>query len=418
MLAGSAGLGQIVVLASTPVLSRIYSPKEFAVFSVFSALSAVLMVLPALRLELRVPIEMEEEEARRTAMVALQCTAVFAIVGSLLLGTVLIFYAEALRGWDVTGWLWLLPVSAASTAAIAVLNQWAIRSQEYVAISVRNISRNSTMVLIQLALGLFWDSAAGLLLGFVFANLIATATMCRSLRIKIGDLFVKHNALGLVSKLRNFSAKMVFSGFLNLAGIQLPIVIFALYFSTTETGQLGMAQRVLSLPIAIVGLAIGQVFLGKFASASRGGSGGRKIFLSSTIRLLFIAAVLSVTTALLGPILVPWLLGAAWSQSGQFTAILALGVAAQLVASPLSQVLIVLGRLKLQIAWDIGRLVIVLSAVILVGEFNGSGETAVLALSVAFVVTYAVQWLLSFFAVVAVERPPTAKLIFREEDRR
>lgn len=417
MLAGSAGLGQIVVLASTPILSRIYSPEEFAVFSVFSALSAVLMVLPALRLELRVPIDKEEEKARRTAMVALQCTMVFAVVGSLLLGTVLIFCAEALRAWEASGWLWLLPVSAASTAAIAVLNQWAIRSQEYNAISVRNISRNATMVLIQLALGLFWDSAAGLLLGFVFANLIATATMCRSLRIKIGDLFVRHNALGLLSELRSFSTKMVFSGFLNLAGMQLPIVFFALYFSTSETGQLGMAQRVLSLPITIVGLAIGQVFLGHFAAAFRDGSGGRRIFLSSTVRLLFVAAAISVTTVFLGPVLIPWLLGAAWSQSGQFAAILALGVAAQLIASPLSQVLIVLGRLKLQIAWDIGRLVIVLSAVILVGELGGSGRTAVLGLSVAFIVTYFAQWLLSFSAIVAVERPSTEKLIYKEEDQ-
>lgn len=405
-LAGSAGLGQVILLIATPLLSRLYSPDEFAVFSVFSALGAVLVVLPAIRLELCVPIEPDEALARRTAAAALQSAIGFSLVGTFLIVALSpIIVGKFDDDWGVSGWTWLLPLAASSTAALAVMNQWAVRIRAYRAISARNISRNLVMAALQLIIGLVWDSAGGLIVGFIAANLFACVSMFISLRFNLGDVLLGFREWSsIVAKWWRFSVRMVLSGFLNLAGVQLPIVAFAAFYSAGDTGQLAMAQRFLALPIAVIGMAVGQVFLAEFSSTVREGRDGHRIFVTSTLRLFVAGLLVVVGAATLGRTLVPVLLGPQWGPAGDYVAVMSVGIAAQLIASPLSQVLIVMELLHIQIAWDVGRLVLAVGSVVVVGSFGVSSMQAVLTLSAITLATYSLQWIACYLAILSRRR--------------
>lgn len=400
-LAGSAGLGQVILLIATPLLSRLYTPDQFAVFSVFSALGAVLVVLPAIRLELCVPIEPDEALARRTATAALQSAIVFSLLGTFaILALSPIIVAKFSDNWGVSGWVWLLPLAASSTAALAVMNQWAVRVRAYRAISARNISRNLVMAVLQLLIGLVWDSAGGLIAGFIAANVVACVSMFISLHLNFSDVLLGFREWSsIVAKWWRFSVRMVFSGFLNLAGVQLPIVAFASFYTAGDTGQLAMAQRVLALPIAVIGMAVGQVFLADFSSTVRAGRDGHRIFVTSTLRLFAVGVLVVVGAVFLGPVLIPLLLGPQWGLAGEYIAVMSVGIAAQLIASPLSQVLIVLELLHIQIAWDLGRLIAVVGSVAVMGQLGVESMHAVLALSGITFATYAIQWLTCYVAI-------------------
>src|SRR5476651_1223860 len=68
MLTGS-GVGQLVSVLLSPILTRLYSPQQFGILSVYTAILVILVVLASLRYELALTLVASEEEAMNLAAV-------------------------------------------------------------------------------------------------------------------------------------------------------------------------------------------------------------------------------------------------------------------------------------------------------------------------------------------------------------
>ena len=62
LVTGTA-IAQFINILSTPLLTRIYSPEEFAVFQIFYSTAAIFSVIATLRYELAIMAPENEEEA-------------------------------------------------------------------------------------------------------------------------------------------------------------------------------------------------------------------------------------------------------------------------------------------------------------------------------------------------------------------
>ncbi|MBK9321222.1 MAG: oligosaccharide flippase family protein [Bacteroidetes bacterium] len=62
LVTGTA-IAQFINILSTPLLTRIYSPEEFAVFQIFYSIAAIFSVIATLRYELAIMAPENEEEA-------------------------------------------------------------------------------------------------------------------------------------------------------------------------------------------------------------------------------------------------------------------------------------------------------------------------------------------------------------------
>lgn len=76
-----------------------------------------------------------------------------------------------------------------------------------------------------------------------------------------------------------------------------------------------------------------------------------------------------------------------------------IGVAAQMVVVPLGQTLIVFGKFRAQLGWDVGRLLIVAAAVVIPSGFGLHLADIVFIFSLASAASYAILWMLCFHAV-------------------
>jgi O-antigen/teichoic acid export membrane protein len=63
MLSGGTLAGQLLVVASSPILTRLYDPPAFGALAVFSSLLAIFVIASAFRYEFAIPIARDEEEA-------------------------------------------------------------------------------------------------------------------------------------------------------------------------------------------------------------------------------------------------------------------------------------------------------------------------------------------------------------------
>ena len=402
--AGTAA-GQIALVAASPLLTRLYSPEDFGTLAVIIALATTLVPVASLRLELAVPLPREEDEAQSLAGAALLSTLVTTLVVAGVAALVTGPVADLMGNPQLADLLWTVPLVAGVTASYLVLNQLAIRHQRYGAVGRRNLISSLTTVAVQLTAGLSPLRGSGLILGLGAGQLAgALSLLSRSGLCAAGrrGALTRARMSRAVASYRRFPLLLAPAGLLNALGLQLPVILMSAFYGAEVAGWFGLTQRILALPVTLIGVAVAQVYLGELSQHVRDSRGSPlQLFDSTSKRLGLVGVVGAVLLVALAPPTFGLIFGDTWSPSGDYAQALAFGLAAQLVASPLSQTLIVLGRTGTQLTWDAARLLAVLSAIAITAMSGGGAVAAMWALGLAQLASYSVGWALSRHAIGA-----------------
>jgi O-antigen/teichoic acid export membrane protein len=397
-MAGSAG-GQVLALAAVPLLSRLYSPDDFGVFTVISALVASIGTVAAFRFELAVPLPERERDAHALVTLGLAAAFITAVLGTAAVAVMGDAVAAIFDQPKLRPWLWLVPPTAAAMGIAHLLNQLAIRQRHYGSIGRRNFFQSLTILLTQLAAGAAGLRSGGMALGLGVGQVAGALSLLPSARLGGAEARASRNRRGLweiALRYRRFPLLLAPSGLLNVLGHQLPILLIAYWYGGAVAGWLGLTQRVLAMPIALVGAAVAQVYLAELSRAARANSGrARSIFLGASKKLALIAAPGLLVVVVIAPAVFSVLFGEEWESSGVYAQAMAVYMATQFVVSPPSQTLVVLGRQGLQLAWDTSRILLVTGAVSATALGGASAVTAIWWFAVSTAVAYGGLWLMS-----------------------
>ncbi|MBQ1075058.1 lipopolysaccharide biosynthesis protein [Micromonospora sp. C31] len=403
--AGSAG-GQLLALAAAPLLARLYRPTDFGTFAVVTALVAIIGTVAALRFEMAVPLPERERDAH--ALVVLGCVAACttAVVGAVAVGVwggrlAALFGQPALEHW-----LWMVPPAAAAMGVVLVLNQLAVRRRRFGVIGRRNLAQSAAIVTTQLAAGLAGLRPGGLALGLGAGQIASALVLLRGAGLWARQTRAGRRDLLRVSRrYRRFPLLLAPSGLLNVLGTQLPVLLVAAWYGSAVAGWLGMTQRIIAVPTALVASAVAQVYLAEMSRAVRESPGSaRLIFVRATRKLVLVGAVSAMAVAVAAPTAFGLVFGAQWRTSGTYAQVMALFMATQFVATPLSQALVVFERHGWQLGWDVGRALLVSGAVCVVAVSGLPPLAAIWSLSVTGALAYAASWWMALRVVTAAAR--------------
>jgi O-antigen/teichoic acid export membrane protein len=410
-LVGGTGAGQAIAFAAAPFIGRLYPPHVFGPFAVINSVVFSIAPVAALRYDLAIPVPQTHRDARALASVGLRLAALLVA-----LGTVVAWFARhgiahllGLSDANTNLVLWI-PLVAGLMGMFMVLNQLAIRARMYSAIARRNVLQAAATVVFQILAGLAGLGANGLAAGLALGQLTGVIALALSLRGALRDSAEPGpdeatSRRELMSRYRTFPLLLAPSGLINSLGLQAPVLLASTLFGATIAGWLGMTQRVLAVPVALFGLTLAQVFLGEFGAAKRERSAAlRSLFLRTSGRLAVVGALGGVILVALAPVLFAAFLGEQWRRSGVYAQALAIGLMFQMVASPLSQTIIVMRKNHYQAAWDVSRLV-VCSGAVWAGYKLAIGDVRTMwLLGAATAIMYALLWGLSWMAIVKGER--------------
>ena len=315
--------------------------------------------------------------------------------------------AAALHRPQLMPWLWFVAPTAAVMGGFLVLNQLAVRHRRYASIGRRNLWQSLVLVATQSSAGLAGVAPGGMMLGMTAGQAAGAASLLRGseLTSTVAQQARKWPHLRqALQRYRRFPLVLAPSGLVNALGLQLPVLVVAYFYGSQVAGWLGMAQRVLGVPVTLIGTAVAQVYLGELVALRRDGSADvRHLFRRATRQLAAVSVPIAATLLLLGPIAFASVFGHQWRTSGEYARPMALALAAQLVAAPLSQTVVAYERQYLQLAWDVGRLVLVGGSTAVCALGGGSPVTAIWTVSVALTASYLASWFLSWRLV---ERSP------------
>jgi O-antigen/teichoic acid export membrane protein len=315
-LAVGAALSQMILLLSTPFLTRLYGPEEYGSFGLFGMSVAVLVPLCGMCLSSALVLAEDDRERVALAQTAICGTIFFSGSLSVLLGVVAI--STSLRtGIGTASWLvwWSLAVIA---TVLTVAGQFAYQGdvlrQDFRSAASRMLSNAIFSTSSRAVFGLIWPS--GLMLAF--GQLIGLAVAAGSLR-RINPTQVGWQVdWSLIKKYREFPLHQSWQQIVNVLSRMMPIPLFAVAFGVAMAGHYSVAMLALGVAGQVIGKAVGDATLPEFARAHRLGSGLRILLRRSTLQLALLGLLPFSFFFLAGPQLFVLFFGDEWREAGEF----------------------------------------------------------------------------------------------------
>jgi O-antigen/teichoic acid export membrane protein len=148
----------------------------------------------------------------------------------------------------------------------------------------------------------------------------------------------------MADRYKKFPLVASWSVLLNSASTQVPVILITSMFSSTVAGYYSLSHRILSLPMALVGQSVAQVFLDRAARIRHISAELTKITLDIYKKLLLIGSVLMSVVTFYGDFLFPLVFGSEWIMAGRYAQWLSLWLIFVLPVSPLTNLYTILER--------------------------------------------------------------------------
>ena len=144
---------------------------------------------------------------------------------------------------------------------------------------------------------------------------------------------------------------------LNAAVGQLPLLIIGARHGVLAAGLFALTQRVLAAPISLLAASVLEVFKRESVRQFQDTGNCRPAYMHALRVLLLLGCAPSLLLLLASPALFAFVFGEAWRGAGELAQILAPLYFLNFVASPLSYVFFVAGRLKIELVWQVALFV-------------------------------------------------------------
>jgi O-antigen/teichoic acid export membrane protein len=402
VLGGGTALAQGIIALFSPILSRLYSPADFGVFSVYASILAMLTVVAALRYELAIPLPDSEDTAASlitlSIMIVIGMSALTFIATNALHDQIL----EWTNSPSLEPYLGLLALGLAVTGVYQVISYWAVRKKSFGHLSRARVGQSLGQVLTQLGLGALRFGSLGLILGNLSGQMVTDIFLSglmlsrerRTLRRVNWDSIRR-----AANRYRRFPLLSSTSGLLNSTGTNLPIILLGALYGPEVVGWLALGRRVVAVPSILIGGAVSQVYLGEASRLAREDCLALyRLFLVTARRLALVGGLPIMLLGLVGPRIFVLVFGEAWREAGLYVLILAPMFAVRFVASPLSSTLNVLERQELVLAWDVGRTLSAVGSILLAKSFGWPDVKAIGFYGASTAVAYVGLFALSTYA--------------------
>ncbi|OED64574.1 hypothetical protein A143_09670 [Vibrio splendidus ZS-139] len=353
LLARGTTIAQALPILISPILTRIYGPEDFGILAIYVALMSILGVISTGRYELSIMLPKSNAEAIQLVWL----TILTSFIISILILILIILGFEDLSQHvnfpeEYQYLIYFIPLSVFILGICQSITTLLNRNKKYKEMSLTKVISNSSSGFTQISgSGL----NGGLLIGYISGQISGLLYLLFVFKkVCYSDLDLKSNKLRpnlrtmskLAYKYRVFPQVNAISSLLNTSSVQLVPLLLTAFFSSVTTGFYSLSQRILQMPMSLLGSSIALVYFQKANELSSNKEKLKALTLSINKKLLVIGIIPISLTLLLGDYLFELVFGEEWKVAGEYAQYLAPWIYLVFVSSPLSHLLTVLGKQK------------------------------------------------------------------------
>lgn len=356
LMTGSV-IAQAVPILLSPVLTRLYTPGDFAAFALFMSVTAVISVVAAGRYDQAILLPAEDEDALNLVALCWLILSSLCLLLSLIIG---VFYGSLPAEWLAAlhgEWLYLLPPAVFATTSFQILSVWNNRCARFPQLAMSRATQGSASGFAQCGLGygawhsagLIWGQVVGLCAGLLMLLRYNWQSL-QSGRAQLGRQRMVSNAY----EYRRFPLLSTWGSLFDSGAFLMVLLVISHSFTSNITGFFSFTQRVLSVPLFLISSAIAQVLHQRIAKMNN--EDWQSILpyvLRAALFLSAIAVPFVVLLALFGVDLFSFAFGKDWAEAGRYAGLLSVAVGIRFIVSPLTVVLSLNHNVKSCVQWQV-----------------------------------------------------------------
>ncbi|MBN1429122.1 MAG: oligosaccharide flippase family protein [Anaerolineae bacterium] len=342
---------QALSLVASPLLTRLYGPEAFGLSALFASIAGLISGIVCLRYELAIMLPKTDEEAANLFAGSLAIALLISLLTVPIVWLGLPLVVRLLNAPELAPCLWLLPIITffgGMSVGHPALNYWSSRSRRFGRLSRTRVINSLLTTATQIGAGSVGYTTGGSLIG---ANIVGSiiSTLVLAIQTFKDDMRLLRRSIRWHSMLvglkhhYKFPLYTTWSSLMNTVSWQLPAFLLSAFFSPEIVGYYALGNRLLRLPMSLVGGSIAQVFFQRAAEARA--EGKLAVLVESAFhRLVMFGLFPSLLLAIMGQDLFVFAFGESWAEAGVYTQILSIWAFFWFISGPLSTLFSVLER--------------------------------------------------------------------------
>lgn len=337
LMAGTV-LSQLIVVAFTPILSRIFTPEDFTTLEQFTMLLNILVVVITGKYEFAIMHPRQKEDARHLLFLSI----VLALIGSTAVTFLGLLFSEHIGNYynnpNFGQIFWVLGPCLFAFAVFNSTSYWFSRQKKYIYSSTSKIVNSTASEPIKVLLSKFSIGSSGLIIGTTLGQIIGAVYSFFQFKknepkgFKDIDFYtLKQNA----KRYKDYPMISIWGSILNRLAQWAHIGIFAQFYGLVAIGWMALSRRIVQAPLNIISGSYSQVFFQKISEIEDPIELKNKYYSAlkqlAALSLGIVGIVYIIPDATIG-----WIFGEAWLPAINYLRILTIWYAFNFVTSSLS----------------------------------------------------------------------------------
>jgi O-antigen/teichoic acid export membrane protein len=375
VLASGSIISQAVLLLSSPLLTRLYTPDQFGLLAVYSAAITILSTFATLGYDSAIPLPRRDDVAANVLGLSLICVAVITLVSALSLGLAGDALSRLLKAPQLADVTWMIPIGVFGIGTLTALTQWNVRRRRFRNLAQIKVVQAVSQTSIQVMAAVTPFATFGLLVGNLIGQTAGIGSLIRKFqhtdRRSLRGFSWRQVAF-LARYYWRFPALSIWGSLAYSANNHAPAFVMLSMFGLSTSGFYLLAQRVGMMPVALLSTALNQAIYRTLAmSKKKPGEVGRTVIepIRTLMGLIIAPAILA---AAIAPYMTSLIFGSDWEEAGHYLRWMAPWPAVTLIFGVMSPVPSVMGLQKMATFFQIMSLVLSLCAMVFFGNLWGA----------------------------------------------
>lgn len=339
----SSGIAQVILIITTPIITRLYSPTEFGEFTIFSNIAMILIPIINARYDLLIVNTKNDRSANILSQIS------FLISLLILLILIPIF---AISAWLYPNFILdfiFIIIMLFLVSLTNIFTNYLNKERKYKVLSLINVFRAGSMALLQIIFGLLALGSLGLIIGFSLSYIAGITLGYKTFKKHFNIVRDKEETKALFLENKNQLVYSTPSILLNSLSFSVVVFFIGILYTNTEVGIYGMAIRVLGIPVTIISLGLSKIFMQQANDYYIEYGNFRNLLLKFSSILVIVSIILYVPLYLFSEELVNILLGHSWVDTITVIKIVIPLFVIRLIVSTVSLSVIVLQKQQLEL---------------------------------------------------------------------
>ncbi|SDW42737.1 Membrane protein involved in the export of O-antigen and teichoic acid [Marinococcus luteus] len=323
LASGTAG-AQVIVVASSPLITRIYGPEAFGLLGVFLAMITIVTPAAALTYPIAIVLAKNKFEAKEIIKLSLILSILLGGLSFVLITFFQEFLINTFNIRQIAPYLFFIPLIIVFGAMLQVSEQWLIRINNFKTSAKVKFNHSILLYGSMIVIGLITPVSAVLVTLAALGNLIKSLMMTyyslnKSLFIPLNEFKIKKEKLFLVAKEYNdFPKYRAPQEVINAASKSLPIIMLSTFFGPAAAGFYSIGNTVLKMPSQLIAKSVGDVFYPRITKASFSNEKITPLMLKATMALILVGIIPFGIIIAFGPPLFDFIFGNDWYKAGEY----------------------------------------------------------------------------------------------------